>query len=59
MTFDVSMLEILACPRCRGELAWVAEKEELLCSACALAYPVAAGIPDLLPESGRSVNDAS
>ena len=57
MTIDPAFLEILACPRCRTGLRWVAEREELLCAACALAYPVKDGIPDLLPESGRSAVD--
>ncbi len=57
MTIDPAFLEILACPRCRAELSWEAEREELLCAACALAYPVKDGIPDLLPESGRSTAD--
>ncbi len=59
MSIDAAFLEILACPRCRGSLAWLAEREELHCAACALAYPVEAGIPDLLPESGRVTTNES
>ncbi len=55
MQLDPSLLEILACPLCRGDLTWVEADDELVCAACAKAYPVLDGIPDLLPESGRKL----
>jgi uncharacterized protein YbaR (Trm112 family) len=57
MSFDSAFLDILACPRCRASLAWVERRAELHCADCSLAYPVKDGIPDLLPESGRSTAD--
>ena len=59
MTIDPAFLELLACPRCRGGLRMEAAREELHCAVCSLAYPVKDGIPDLLPESGRSTVDES
>ena len=56
MKLDPALLEILACPLCRGELDWLEAKAELVCAACAKAYPVVDGIPDLLPESGRNLS---
>ncbi len=56
---DPSFLEILACPLCRGGLRWQEQEEELVCDACAKAYPIRDGIPDLLPESGRSLHAES
>ena len=55
------LLEILRCPVCRGELTLRTEKtqgEEILrgtltCSACRVDYPIADGIPDLLPPDER------
>ncbi len=40
--------ELLACPRCRGELADV--PAGLRCAGCGAAYPVREGVPILLPE---------
>ena len=52
-----SMMELLCCPVCRGELDLdVAEEDDeevlvgrLRCSACGLDYPIEDGIPNLLP----------
>lgn len=43
---------LLACPRCGGELrdGTAASLPTLICTACALAYPVEEGIPVLLAE---------
>lgn len=46
------ILNILACPKCRGPLE-ILERETcpgLSCSACAVVYPVREGIPVLLVE---------
>jgi hypothetical protein len=40
------LLDILACPRCRGPLA--VEPESLRCDACRLRYRVDDGIPVML-----------
>ena len=43
------LLEILACPRCRGQLeALGSPPEALCCRACAVVYPVREGIPVML-----------
>ncbi len=41
-----TLLDILACPRCRGPLA--VEPEALRCDACMLRYRVDNGIPVML-----------
>jgi uncharacterized protein YbaR (Trm112 family) len=47
---------LLACPRCRGVLrdALQSGNAMLVCEACAVAYPVAEGIPVLLAERATS-----
>lgn len=52
----MSLLDILACPNCRGELepASQALAQSLRCSGCTRRYPVARGIPVLLPDPGAS-----
>jgi len=55
------LLEILRCPVCRGTLTLVSRKTEgseivegtLTCAACKVDYPIAEGIPDLLPPDER------
>lgn len=51
---DKSFLEILACPRCKGDLALAADDTELRCAACRLAYRIDDGIPILLVEEASS-----
>lgn len=51
MSMDLKILEILACPQCRGKLKL--ETESLFCSACLLEYPIRNGIPVLLIESAK------
>lgn len=49
------LLEIIACPTCNGKLAFNKEKQELICKACGLAYPVRDGIPVLLENESRAL----
>lgn len=45
---DDKLLEILVCPRCKGELEHRTAPEELACHSCELRYPVKDGIPVML-----------
>ena len=61
MTLDERLLELLRCPRCKGELEYrppagegAAESEALLCHACRLRYAVRDGIPVMLVEEAES-----
>ena len=50
-------LALLACPDCRGALRVLpgdASGSGLVCDACSLAFPIADGIPILLPRRARS-----
>lgn len=48
---DKKLLDILACPVCKGDI--VEDKEELLCAKCKRRYPVVDGIPIMLEEEAR------
>jgi uncharacterized protein len=50
---DPQLLEILVCPRCKGELEYRASVPELVCHACRLRYEVKDGIPILLIDEAR------
>jgi len=53
-----SLMDILCCPVCKGDLALTVEKEDekeilegrLHCAACQVDYPIREGIPNLLPQ---------
>ena len=48
MTLDDRLLEILVCPRCKGELEYRSDADELVCHQCRLRYPIRDGIPIML-----------
>ena len=48
MPLSKDLLEILACPQCKGEIAPDEKHENLICAACKLAYPVRDDIPVML-----------
>lgn len=45
---DERLLEVLACPKCRGALEYRPEEQSLLCHTCRLRYNIADGIPVML-----------
>ena len=50
MALDKRLLNILACPKCKGELAYrdLKGEESLTCNKCRLRYRVDDGIPIML-----------
>lgn len=48
MNLTPQLLDIIACPRCKGPLLLTAASDALLCRHCALSYPVRDEIPVLL-----------
>lgn len=44
------LLEILACPKCKGSLEYKEDKNILICQSCRVRYPITDGIPELLPD---------
>ncbi|MCF1428331.1 MAG: Trm112 family protein [Shewanella sp.] len=48
MAFDKKLLEIVACPVCKGKLEYLKDKQLLVCKADKLAYPIEDDIPVLL-----------
>jgi uncharacterized protein YbaR (Trm112 family) len=52
---DPKLLEILVCPVTRGPLTYDEAAQELLSPSAGLAYPIRDGIPIMLPEEARSL----
>ena len=50
---DYKLLEILACPICKGKLIYQKSLEELICKFDRLAYPIHDGIPVMLEDRAR------
>lgn len=48
------LLEILACPQCKGELEYDSNKDVLICPACRLKYPIQDDIPIMLIDEAQS-----
>jgi len=49
---DPDLVEILACPACRGEVR--DEGDRIVCTACGRRYPVRDGIPILLVDEAET-----
>ena len=54
MAFDTKLLDIIACPVCKGKLRFDKDNSELISTAAKLAYPVKDDIPVLLESGIRS-----
>lgn len=52
---DSKLLEILACPVCKGPLDYHKEASELICKVDRLAYPIRDDIPVMLEEEARQI----
>ena len=50
---DKRLLDILVCPKCKGELEYRREDRELVCHACRLRYEVRDDIPIMLIDEAR------
>ncbi|MBI1363872.1 MAG: Trm112 family protein [Proteobacteria bacterium] len=56
---DPKLLELLVCPLTKTTLEYDAEKGELISRAAKLAYPIRDGIPVMLPEEARPLDDSN
>ena len=54
---DPRLLELLVCPVTRAALIYDAARQELISRAAKLAYPIRDGVPIMLPEEARKIED--
>ena len=52
---DKKLLDILACPICKGPLVYNKDKAELICKLDRLAYPIRDDIPVMLEDEARQL----
>ena len=55
---DPRLLEVLVCPLTKVPLRYDREKQELISDQAGLAYPIRDGIPIMLVEGARKIDDA-
>ncbi|MCK5695472.1 MAG: Trm112 family protein [Desulfobacula sp.] len=53
MAVSQELLEILVCPKCKGEIYLNDKKDGLICDACALLYEIKEDIPIMLIDEAR------
>jgi hypothetical protein len=56
-TVDPRLLEILVCPLTKSSLRYDRERQELISDAAKLAYPIRDGVPIMLPDEARQLED--
>jgi hypothetical protein len=57
VAIDPRLLEILVCPLTKETLEYDRQAQELISRGARLAYPIRDGIPIMLPEEARSLDD--
>jgi len=50
MAVNKQLLEILVCPKCKGDLLLTEKQDGLICEACRLKYEIKDDIPIMLIE---------
>jgi uncharacterized protein YbaR (Trm112 family) len=56
---DPKLLEILVCPLTKGPLRYDSDKQELVSEQASLAYPIRDGIPIMLVNEARKLDDTA
>lgn len=52
---DGKLLDILACPLCKGPLVYKKTEAELICKPCRLGFPIKDDIPVMLEDEARKI----
>ena len=56
-SFDPKMLESLVCPQTQTQLRYDEERQELISKSAHLAFPIRDGIPVMLIDEARALDD--
>lgn len=57
MALSKELLEILACPKCKGDLNLLDDGSGLVCHACRLKYPIRDDIPIMLVDEAEILSE--
>jgi hypothetical protein len=53
---DQKLLDILACPKCKGQLEYRPQEQKLLCWSCKLGYKIKDDIPVMLIDEAEPIS---
>ena len=56
MTVSQELLDILVCPKCKGEIYLNEAKDGLICDACQLIYEIRDDIPVMLIDEAKPIS---
>lgn len=59
MTISEELLKILACPKCKKDIYFDSSKNRLICKNCKVYYEIKDGIPIMLIEEAKPLEDAN
>ncbi len=57
MAVSQELLEILVCPKCKGDVRLTENQDGLICNACDLMYEIKDDIPIMLIEEAKPVGN--
>jgi uncharacterized protein YbaR (Trm112 family) len=57
VVIDRKLLDILACPGCKGPLTYEADRDALVCEACRLRFRIEDDIPIMLLEEAEKIEE--
>ncbi|MCA1793250.1 MAG: Trm112 family protein [Desulfotignum sp.] len=53
MGISKDLLEILVCPKCKGQIFLTEKEDGLVCETCRLVYEIKEDIPIMLPQEAK------
>ena len=56
MGINKELLDLLVCPKCKGEIHLKEDDSGLICDACKLMYPIEDDIPVMLIDEAKSLS---
>ncbi|MEK6538057.1 MAG: Trm112 family protein [Nitrospirota bacterium] len=57
MPLSKDLLEILACPKCKGDIRLTEKEDGLICDRCKLLYPIKDDIPVMLIDEAIRIGE--
>ncbi len=57
MTINSELLDILACPKCKGDIRLNESEDGIICDSCRLLYQIKDGIPVMLIDEAQKIED--
>lgn len=59
MKIKKELLDILACPKCKGDIRLSKDEKNIVCETCNLIYDIREDIPVMLIDEAKKVEDAT